>query len=97
MSENGLRGRASGLSPAPFGSSTLLQGAGLKHGRLRGAIVAFPVRPSSRSSHSNSPPQAPMLLFGAWLGARVLNEGAMRQRMFAAALIVIGVTALALG
>ncbi len=38
-----------------------------------------------------------MLLFGAWLGARVLNEGAMRQRMFAAALIVIGVTALALG
>ena len=37
------------------------------------------------------------MMVGAWLGARVLNEGASRQRMWAAGLIVIGVAALALG
>ena len=37
------------------------------------------------------------MMVGAWLGARLLNEGALRQRMFAAGLIVIGAAALALG
>ena len=37
------------------------------------------------------------MMVGAWFGARVLGEGGAPQRLIAAALIVAGVTALALG
>ena len=37
------------------------------------------------------------MMIGAWFGARVLGEGGTQQRLIAAALIVVGVTALALG
>lgn len=37
------------------------------------------------------------MMIGAWFGARVLGEGGTKQRLVAAALIVAGVSALALG
>jgi len=44
-----------------------------------------------------APAREMSMMVGAWFGARVLGEGALRQRMIAAGLIVVGVAALALG
>jgi drug/metabolite transporter (DMT)-like permease len=44
-----------------------------------------------------APAREVSILFGAWLGARVLGEGEARRRLVAAAMMALGVIALALG